>query len=299
MRKFYKKKPGFSKQGPPRFRGKRKGFGPSRDRGKGAGGGGAGEGRRQLPPMNQIERQVYNKALDLQKKMGIPFDDAFEIAARGTTVSVKKFKTAPPKSRIDDLAAEYRLSRSLAGNVLAGNLPLEKAVLRNELRRNLEANRHRSCLVDAKDSGEEIELQLIGGKSMTGRVLDVQPYSFNFRKTPKTKKPTKETEHLKLTAKYGYPPAFSRFVSERLIVDADLKAKSLKPPRKVIERRMIKNEKLQRLLMAKARVMIKTYEGDTFNGVLAWWGQYEFGLDVGDGVVVTFFRHAIYLLYQA
>ncbi len=298
MRRFYKNKPGFGRPGPPQFGGKKKFFGKPRGGGKPFQGGRGGGGRTQLPPMSSFERQIYKKALGLQTKLGIPFDDAFEIAARGTNISIKKFKVAPQKTKLEELCTTYRLPRSLAGNVVSGNITLEKAVLRNELRRSIATNKLRSCLIDAKESAQEITLAMFGGKSMTGIITELEPYAFKFKKTPKTKRPTKEAEFLKLNAKFGYPPMFEKYVAEKIQHDAELKAKDLKPPKKVIERRMVKNEKLQRFQMSKAPILVKTYEGDMFTGVLSWWGQYELGLDIGNGVVVTMFRHALYLVYQ-
>jgi hypothetical protein len=290
------------KPGPKKGRGrKRKPFGPRRKgKGKARGkrNGPGGERKRTEGPLNKAERQVLRKAQSIQKKSGIPFDDALEIAARGSNVSLRKLRPSSPKDRIDQLTTEYRLPRSVAGNVISGNLPLEKALLRTQIRQNLRRNRMRSCLVDAMESDEEIELQMVGGKSMTGRITDVQPYTFHFKRTPAGKRQTRTMEYLKLNAKYGYPTAFSSFVNERAEADSELRRQRLKPPEKVIDRRMIKNEKLQRYMNTGVPTVLKTYEGEVFRGRLSWWGQYEFGLDLGRGAEVTFFRHAVYLIYK-
>jgi hypothetical protein len=50
--------------------------------------------------------------------------------------------------------------------------------------------------------------------------------------------------------------------------------------------------------MNRAPLVLKTFDGDVFCGQLSWWGQYEMGLDLGNGVILTFFRHGVFLVYQ-
>jgi sRNA-binding regulator protein Hfq len=57
---------------------------------------------------------------------------------------------------------------------------------------------------------------------------------------------------------------------------------------------MIKNRKLQKLLIQRTPVDIKTYEGEVFRGRISWWGQYELGLDLDKNASLTVLRHAVW-----
>jgi hypothetical protein len=269
------------------FHNRKPGPGRKSPRGRYQGGRKGGQGRR--PPsrqsQSQLESQLRQRAQAIQRRSGIPLEDALEIAARGMSIDLRKLLPTGKDGRIDEIAAQFKLTRSVAGNVISGNVSLDKAILRNQLKKNLEADRHRSCLEDAMESDEEITIHLQGHKTMTGRVVEIGAYTFSFRKTPKTRRKTKAMDYLKLHVLFAYPPMFADFVVKSHSVDEDLKNQKNKVPKRIVDRRMVKNEKLQRYLMNRAPLVLKTFDGDVFCGQLSWWGQYEMGLDLGNGVI--------------
>jgi sRNA-binding regulator protein Hfq len=197
---------------------------------------------------------------------------------------------------VSRIARENDVSREAAGNVVAGNVSLGKLLLRRDIRRNLSKNRHRSCLQDAKDSREKIVIHILGDKALHGKIMEFEPYEILFLETPKAYShvESKSVTLPKLTMKYAYPPAFDSHVTNRRETDEKLRDAGLAIPTKVENRRNTSNAFLQVSKIEETPLVLRTYDGDRFAGNLSWWGQFELGLHIGGGVIITFFRHAIY-----
>jgi len=192
------------------------------------------------------------------------------------------------------LIESKRLTKREAGNVLSLDVPLEKLLVRKEVGQVLRRRRFRSCLTDAYYAHEAISIHLLHGGGAAGSVLGVTKYDVAFEPSSQKSKTSPVFMIDKLLIKYSHDPACDSAVSASRTIDTRIKVMDLRVPAKVKDRFHLRSEDLQRYLRDSTPLKFTTFDGDVFKGTIQWWSQHEIRLDVGKGVAVTLFRHAIH-----
>lgn len=191
------------------------------------------------------------------------------------------------------------LTEQEAGNVLSRDVPLEKVLVRKEVRRVMKQERQRSCLEDAAKAREPIALRLLRGKTLVGSISGVSPFQIAFE--PARGNAAAGAVYMidKVRLTHAYHPALEAAVGAARTVNAHVKAMGLAIPEKASERLRLRHEEIQRFLRNATRLKFLLFDGDLIQGTILWWSQYEIGVDVGKGVSVTLFRHALLGLSKA
>jgi sRNA-binding regulator protein Hfq len=204
------------------------------------------------------------------------------------------------QDRVNRLMEKHDLSRALATQVAMGHADLDLVLSRRRMAAHREANRDRSCLEQAKESGEPIMLALHGGKTSTVRVVEVAPYMVTVVPIEKKGAGGEPVEIHKLQIKYVYSPAAWKRVKKGVKSDAKLAGQALEPIGRPQDRYTCSDKRMFRYMDAKTPVQLTLLEGEHIKGTITWFGRYEFGLKLrGSDEELTVFRHSMHDLREA
>jgi sRNA-binding regulator protein Hfq len=202
---------------------------------------------------------------------------------------------SPPHLRktFDNLIKAGVVTVREAGNVLSGDVTLERLLLLKEIRRVLREERHRSCLRTALHANERITVHLLHEGSVTGTIRSFEKYQIAIRPASDEDRSAPPRVIAKHDIKYAHHPALESAVSACRTVDPLVKGMALGIPPKVHDRFHLKSRVLQTYLKNSTPLRFHLFDGDVIQGAIKWWSQYEIGLAVGGGAALTLFRHAI------
>jgi len=204
---------------------------------------------------------------------------------------------SPPelRNKVYQLLMSGGLSQCEAGNVLSQDVPLDKVLLRRAVRKVMTENRFRSILDDAANSKGYIAICLVHADTMFGKIIGISPFQIAFEPAMNAgatmKAPVFMIDKVRIT--HAYHPALQKTVASKRLLNKDIKNKKYQIPALARHRLRFRHEALQRYLWDSTRLKFALFDGHILEGVIRWWSQYEIGVDVGNNVVVTLFRHAI------
>ncbi len=233
----------------------------------------------------QTSPQVRAKAARLEREAGLPRTLAFQVAMGNVSLS-EVLERMARRDRVEALMRRHGLPKSLATQVALGQADLDQILVKRRREQHLEANRDRSLLLDAQESGEPVMLALLGNRRVEGTVSSVDRYEFVV--TPK--KGEAETIH-KLNVKWGV--ALSQGNKARNVVRAPKQAEDAEPIWKPQDRFGISDKRLFSFLDDEVDIQVDTAEGERLRGQVGWMGRWEFSLVTKKGIEVVVFRHAL------
>jgi sRNA-binding regulator protein Hfq len=186
------------------------------------------------------------------------------------------------KDRVTKLMERHDLSRALATQVAIGHADLDRVLARRRMETHRADNRDRTCL-DPEAGPVAVQL---AGRLVKGTIQEVDAYTFTIDVNGAA-----ESIH-KLEARYGYAPGDWKAVKKAVKPDkkADLEVRPATRPQ---DRHSCSDKRLFGYLDSGDEVLVTLIDGTTAKGKVTWFGRYEFGLEVKDGVAITVFRHAL------
>ena len=257
------------------------------------------EGSTQQRPAKKREKkrtdpQVRAKAEELAAS-GMPFQLAMAVALGRVDLNTALERMARDQ-KVDRMMAKYDLGRALATQVVLKQADLDVILAQRRMAAHREENRNRSCLDELLISGSQMVFGLHGGRVVTAKVDDVQPYMATLLNTE-----TGEKEEIhKLQFKYAYDQGYEKAFKKALKWDPALKETPREPITRPQDRYSISDKRLFQLLDAKELLSITLLEGENIKCVLDWYGRFELGSSLKNSdATVHIFRHALHRVQTA
>lgn len=250
---------------------------------------GRGPARRDERPQkkSRTDPRVRSRAEKLHEN-GMPFQMAMAVALGRLSLN-DALERLQRQEKVEKLMAEHELSRALATQIVIGHASLDVVLARRRMQAHRDENRLRSCLDRARESGEPLALAIHGKDKVIGQVLEVAPYSVTVQ--PEGAEPQ---EIHKLQLKYAWNPDNWKKIRKGVRTDKDRAREPLAPIERPQDRYTCSDKRLFRYLDEGATVQATLLEGEVLRGTIAWFGRYEFGLQLRTEVEVTVFRHALH-----
>lgn len=224
---------------------------------------------------------------------GMPFQMAMAVALGRVSLNDALERLAR-QDKVDKTMEEHDLSRALATQVVIGHADLDKVLARRRMQEHREENRLRSCLEQARESGEPLAVALHGDRKVIGKVIQVEQYEVVFEDGDGEQ----HREH-KLQLKFAWDPADWKRVRKGLKTDKALAADPLAPVERPQDRYTCSDKRLFRYMDDEVPVQATLLEGEQLRGTITWFGRYEFGMELKGGAPVTVFRHCLHDLREA
>jgi len=254
-----------------------------------------GGDRNRRPPARGPEprNNVRDHAAQLVRETGIPHNLAHQVALGNLSLNEVLSRMAT-RDKVDGLMKRYELPKSLATQIALGQADLAFVLQKRRRADHVEANRARSILLEAVESGEALTIGLHSKKSFRGTIQSVGQYEF--QATDLTGEP--HTIH-KLQAKYACLDIVGRAVRNQMKRD-----KTRKEPAEPIwrpqDRYGCSDRRLFGVLDDGEAAIATTLEGEVFTGQVEWMGRWEFGMVLKKkNAKVVLFRHALADLRRA
>lgn len=230
---------------------------------------------------------VRAEAARIARETGIPHNLAHQVALGNLSLNEVLSKMAT-RAKVDSLMKRHELPKSLATQIALGQADLNYVLKKRRLAEHIEANRARSILVEARDSGASLALGLHGRKNLRGVITDVDRYEVKVTDA----QGELHTVH-KLQVKFACSEADSRGVRNQIKRDKTRK-EAVEPIWKPQDRYGCSDRRLFGVLDDEAQVAATTLEGEIFQGLVEWMGRWEFGMVLKKKQArVVVFRHAL------
>jgi len=237
----------------------------------------------------RTDPQVRAKAEELAAS-GMPFQLAMAVALGRVDLSTALERMARDQ-RVDRMVAKHDLGRALATQVVLGQADLETILAQRRMANHRTENRTRSCLDALLESGEEWVFGLHGKRSVSGRVVGVQPYLTVLEIGETT---AKEEIH-KLQFKYAFSADDEARFKRAVKWDESLRSEPKEPILRPQDRYSISDKRLFQLLDNREQFEITLLEGEILRCTLDWFGRFELSVTLKDGkTAVNVFRHALH-----
>lgn len=225
---------------------------------------------------------------------GMPFQMAMAVA-QGRLDLNEALERLARRADVERLMERHDISRALATQISLGHADLEAFLAKRRLQQHREANLTRSCLDQATAAGASLTLCLHGGEKHSGPMLGSEAYLVSLTDS----RSGERVEVHKLQIKYAYDPDHWKRVRKVLKADKELSKNPLGPVERPQDRYTCSDKRLFRYMDEKTKVDVTLLEGEMLRGLVTWFGRYEFGLEVKEGIEVTVFRHALYKIKPA
>lgn len=260
------------------------------------GGRGRPRGDRRGPPQrgggkpvkkHRTDPKVRARAEELHDN-GMPFQMAMAVALGRLSLN-DALERLRRQEKVEKLMEDHALSRALATQIVIGHASLDVVLARRRMQAHRDENRLRSCLDDAKESGETLVIAIHGKTKVTGTVVEVAPYSVTVQPEE-----GEAVEIHKLQLKYAWSPEDWKRVRKGVRMDKSLSKEPKSPIERPQDRYTCSDKRLFRYLDDEIMVQATLLEGELIRGTLTWFGRYEFGLRLKSDVEITVFRHALH-----
>lgn len=252
---------------------------------------GPGQGRPPYPRRGGDARRpdpLAQKAADIAKSTGLSLEAARQVAAGRADLN-ELLKRMAFRDEVNSLIQRHDLNRALATQVALGQVSLEQVLMRRRVEVHLDANRDRSVLDAARESGKPLTLGLHGHKNLQCTIVSVGRYDLQVKDLEGGEE---HTVH-KLQVKYAYEPDDHKKVRKGLEYDKARRDLAVEPIVRPQDRFACSDKRLGVALDQKRIVTAVTLEGECFTGEIVWIARYEFGLRTRHGGEVVIFRHAL------
>jgi sRNA-binding regulator protein Hfq len=189
--------------------------------------------------------------------------------------------------KVEGLIKRHDLSRALATQVALGHADLDKVLQRKRFDAQREANRTKSALDVAQQSGARSTVELHGKRRLTGTITAVAPYEITFESEAGS-----EVIH-KLQIQALWNADQWKDVRKALKTDKRRSAEPKEPIVRPQDRYSCSDKRLFRCLDAKTAVVATLLEGLQVPGTIAWFSRFEIGIALKEGPEVVVLRHAL------
>ena len=235
----------------------------------------------------KLERQ--EEARKLAKRRGIPLVQAHRILQGETTLN-EVLKELMRKSRFDRLVNVEGMDPSLAGQVAAGNLTVERARLITEVRKYRTHSVDHDAIKIAFMEKSEVYVDFFASGWRKGRVVAARTYGFDFVADGETDSVAIDKHEVKMLSTAD-PETFEEvFGANRRVKKLGLEASKEQDDRVRPEM-----AKLLKLLKSHADVKVTLRDGVTVSGKMKSFSRWDLELAVAEGdAAVTVFFHALH-----
>lgn len=238
---------------------------------------------------HRTDPDVRQRAEELHAS-GIPFQLAMAVALGRVDLNTALARLAR-QAEVERVMAEHDLSRAVATQIAVGHVSLDVILSRRRLSEHREANRDRSCIIEAHGSGVPMVFGLHGKRKVEARVIAYDAYIV--RIAPVEDPEQAENVH-KLQFKYAYAPEDWKVSRKAMRTDRALSKEPQNPIPKPQDRYSCSDRRLFRYLDNEIPVVATLLEGTQVRGLVSWFGRYEFGIAPRRGGAITVFRHALH-----
>ncbi|MEW6427496.1 MAG: hypothetical protein AB1568_05625 [Thermodesulfobacteriota bacterium] len=150
------------------------------------------------------------------------------------------------------------------------------------------AEHYEESIFSKRAADGDVVLHLHGGREVTGRLREIDPYSVAVEQNGVVE------ECKKLDIKFLYPADQAESVRSLLTVSARVRDLRLEPILARGKRHHVKNRTLFPLMQERAVLLFTTLEGEELRGIVGAIRRYEFVVLLKGGIPVTLMRHALY-----
>ena len=235
----------------------------------------------------KLERQ--EEAKKLAKRRGIPLVQAHRILQGETTLN-EVLKDLVKKSRFDRLVNVEGMEPSLAGQVAAGNLPVERARIIAEVRKfRVEPIDHDAIKV-AAIAKHEVSICLFEGEWIQGRVVSARTYDFEFIPSGDEAEVQVIDKHMVKILAVSAPAD----VAAALGTNARGKKLGLAASEDQEDRLRPEMTKLLKLVKAETDIKVTLRDGVVVKGKVTSFGRWDLELTTEGSPPVTVFFHALH-----
>jgi sRNA-binding regulator protein Hfq len=252
-----------------------------------------GESRKARSAARPESSKVRAEAAQIARETGIPLNLAHQVALGNLSLNDVLARMAT-RTKVESLMKRHALPKSLATQIALGQADLEHVLRKRRLTDHVEANRTRSFLMDAMESGEAVALGIHGRAGLRGRVVAVEKYEVTVEKADGER----QSVH-KLQVKFAAAESEAKGVRNQIKRDKS-RNEPVEPIWKPQERYGCSDRRLFGAIDEQAVMQVTTLEGDVFQGVVEWMGRWEFGMVLKKkNARVVVFRHALAELRRA
>lgn len=239
-------------------------------------------------PHSGVSAELKRKVDSLVLDSGIPRPWAWQVARGQTSLNAVITRLAQ-RDRVAQLMSRHGLAKSVATQVADGTLDLEAVLRKARQVKHLVDHRDHATLDSALASAQPLTLWLHGNRKLTGRVVGVDAYEFQFQADGSDAL----TLH-KLQAKLAHPADLK--VKVRVAASGHAACEPIPKPQ---DRYPCSDRRLFCAHDDGQESRFVTLEGDELVGQLAWVGKWEVGVRQRGGAELVVFRHAIALFEEA
>jgi hypothetical protein len=239
----------------------------------------------------KVARQVAAK--ELSEAAGIPMAHAHRVLQGKTTLN-EVLKSLMHRSQLEGLVQKEGLDPSLAGQVVAGHLTIERARVITEMRRLRPHSVAKDGFQLATSSDDPVALQLFGAPFVVGKVTEADVYEFVFQAqgSEETQRFTKhDAKILVLDA--------TADVESLLGIDQEVAKAGLTGTGETGDRVRLSDEELLDAIGSGASKTMVFRDGTTVSGRVVCFSRWDVELSVppltgGTEVSVIVFNHALH-----
>lgn len=228
----------------------------------------------------------WRARFDELRAAGIPEHHARQVA-QGHAELNDILELLAQREEIDRIMKEHDLSRALATQVVKGHADLDAYLAKRRFEAHRAEHTMHSVLEDAVADGEVRVFGLFGGERVEAKVLSTDVYEVELEIDGEAR-----TVH-KLEFKYAYKPADTKGVRKASRRDKALAAEDLRPADAPQDRYTCSDKRMFRYVDEATPLEVTLLGGEILHGTVAWFGRYEFALEVKGGAHVVCFRHAL------
>ena len=169
-----------------------------------------------------------------------------------------------------------------------GQADLAPFLKRRSLNAYREANQDRSIWHEYQASGAPLLLATVGRMFRTVSVVEVGKYDVSIMDEEGA-----SSSLPKLSVKYAYSPEHKGLVRKLIRRDSAYVEQESMPDRRPQNRFHLRDELLMLAIKRETALKMKLCEGEALRAPVQWFSRFEFSVDVGDGVPMVIFRHAL------
>ena len=228
----------------------------------------------------------WTRVAELERTAGIPRSLAQQVVSGQLSLNGAIEKLAL-RDRVEALMRKHDMSRALATQIAIGHADLEVVLRRARMRAHKEAHYAESILDAAAADGRELGLGLHGRRTVRGAIASIDRYELDLRTEA-----GEERLH-KLAIKFAFDPAQAKRVRRATRYDKARRAAPSEPIVRPQDRYTCSDRRLFGYIDAGVQVKVVTLEGELFRGRITTLRRYEFVLELKGGVALTVFRHAL------
>ena len=254
----------------------------------------ASEGQPRKQPQKDSEKLARRKAAtELAESAGIPIAYAHRILQGQTTLKDVTQKLMR-KAKLEALVRDEDLDPSLAGQVAAGKLKLERARVINKMRRL----RPHSVSKDGFHLAEEIDgsvgVQCFGNDWLIGKVSKSEIYEVDFQAEESGEVHRLVKHDVKMIVLDG-----TGVLDELVGIDQEVAAQGLEGTGEVTQRIKVPEKYLIEMVESEGTLRLVCRDGATVKGQVVCFSRWDIELRVtpltgGDPVSVIVFNHALH-----